>query len=194
MQYQYMDVSYDSSVLRDNTQSYIYGGINWKYSDKIAINLKAGYQKRDYKNNATDATIKAITDSNNGGLALELALQYQIREKTKVSLTLNHKIDESDSYTAFSKEIFGSVFHYQQQFTERIHGICDFSYEHADYNQSLDSFDRTDDRYIFKPAVQYVFRDWLMVELAYQFDTRNSAVNIYNYDTNTIFLSFNTAL
>lgn len=194
MQYQYMDVSYNNSLLRDNTQNYLYGGINWKYSNKIAINLKAGYQKREYKNEAADKTIKAITDSNNGGLALELLLQYQIREKTKVSLTLNHKIDESDSYAAFSKEIFGSTFRYQQQFTERIKGICDFSYEHADYNQSLDSFNRTDNRYIFKPAVQYVFRDWLMIELAYQYDTRDSAENIYNYDTNTVFLSFNTTL
>jgi hypothetical protein len=193
MQYQYMDVSYDNSVLRDNTQNYIYGGINWKYSNKIAVNLKAGYQQRDFKNDAVNES-QAITDSNNGGLALELLLQYQIREKTKVSLTLNHKIDESDSYAAFSKEILGSTFRYQQQFTERINGICDFAYEHAGYNQTLAYYDRTDDRYIFKPAVQYVFRDWLMIELAYQYDTRDSAENIYNYDTNTVTLSFNTAL
>jgi len=194
MQYQYMDVSYDNSALRDNTQNYIYGGINWKYSNKIAVNLKAGYQKRDFKNDAADESINAITDSNNSGLALELLLQYQIREKTKVSLTLNHKIDESDSFTALSKEVSGSTFRYQQQFTERISGICDFAYEHADYNQTLTSYDRTDDRYIFKPAIQYVFRDWLMLELAYQFDTRDSADNIYDYDTNTVSLSFNTAL
>ncbi len=194
MQYQYMDVSYDNSALRDNTQNYIYGGINWKYSNKIAVNLKAGYQKRDFKNDAADESINAITDSNNSGLALELLLQYQIREKTKVSLTLNHKIDESDSFTALSKEILGSTLRYQQQFTERISGICDFAYEHAAYNQTLAYYDRTDDRYIVKPTVQYVFRDWLMVELAYQFDTRDSADNIYDYDTNTVTLSFNTAL
>lgn len=193
LQYQYMDVSYDNSVLRDNTQNYIYGGINWKYSTKIAVNLKAGYQNRDFKNDAADES-QAITDPNNGGLALELLLQYQIREKTKVSLTLNHKIDESDSYAAFSKEIFGSTIRYQQKLTERINGICDFAYEHADYNQTLAYYDRTDDRYVFKPAVQYIFRDWLMIEMAYQYDTRDSAENIYNYDTNTVTLSFNTAL
>jgi len=194
MQYQNMDVSYDNSALRDNTQNYIYGGINWKYSEKTAVNLKAGYQKRDFKNDAADESINAIKDSNNSGLALELLLQYQIREKTKVSLTLNHKIDESDSFTALSKKVSGSTFRYQQQFTERIKGFCDFAYEHAEYNQTLASYDRTDDRYIFKPAVQYVFRDWLMLELAYQFDTRDSADNIYDYDTNTVSLSFNTAL
>lgn len=194
MQYQYMDVSYDNSVLRDNTQDYIYGGINWKYSTKIAVNFKAGYQQRDFKNDAVDESSTAITDSNNGGLALELLLQYQIREKTKVALTLNHKIDESDSFAAFSKEIFGSTIRYQQKLTERINGICDFAYEHADYNQTLAYYDRTDDRYIVKPVVQYIFRDWLMVELAYQFDTRDSADNIYDYDTNTVTLSFNTAL
>jgi hypothetical protein len=193
MQYQYMDVSYDNSEMRDNTQNYIYGGINWKSSVKTSVNFKAGYQQRDYKNDAVDETIKAITNSNNGGLALELALQYQIREKTKVLLTLNHKIDESDSYSAFSKEIFGGVFHYEQQFTERIIGLCDFSYEHADYNQVFD-YDRKDDRYVFRPAIQYVFRDWLMAELAYKFDTRSSSDDTYNYDTNIISLSLNTAL
>jgi polysaccharide biosynthesis protein VpsM len=193
MQYQYMDITYDSSTLRDNTQNYFYGGINWRSSLKTSVDFKAGYQKRDFKNDAVDEATKALSDSGSSGLALELALQYQIKEKTKLSLAVNRKIDESDSYTSYSKEVIGSVLRYQQQFSEKINGTLDLTYEHADYVQLLDN-DRKDNRYVFRPAVQYIMRDWLMFELAYQFDTRNSSENIYDYNSNTILLSINTAL
>lgn len=193
LQYQYTDVRYDSAELRDNTQDYIYGGINWKYSDKTSLNFKAGYEKRRYQNDQTDEDIQTIANSDDGGLALELALHSQIREKIKLSLILNHKIEESDSFTALSQKVFGGIFRYEQKFTERLLGICDFSYENADYTQIIEQ-SRNDDRYGFRPALQYVFRDWMMVELAYQYDTRNSTYNFFDYKTNTVLLSLNTAL
>jgi hypothetical protein len=192
LQYQYVDVNYDNSTIRDNTQNFIYGGINWKSTEKTSLNFKAGTQSRDLKDNSVDQITDE--DSDNRGLALELDLQYQVREKTKVALLVHRKIDESDSYTAESTEILGGVFRYQQQFSERINGTCDFSYEHADYNQFINYDDRKDDLYGFRPAVQYAFRDWLMFELAYKFESRNSSEDIYNYDTNTIFLSANAAI
>ncbi len=193
LQYQYTDVNYDSAELRDNTQDYYYGGIKWKYSDKTSLNFKAGYEKRKYRNDQTVEDIQTIANSDDGGLALELALQSQIREKIKVSLALNHKIEESDSYTALSQKVFGGTFRYEQKFSDRLLGICDLSYENADYTQIIEQ-NRNDDRYVFRPALQYVFRDWMMVELAYQYDTRNSTDNYFDYKTNSILLSLNTAL
>jgi polysaccharide biosynthesis protein VpsM len=192
LQYQYVDVSYDSSGIRDNTQNFIYGGIDWKSTEKTSLNFKVGTQNRDLKDDTIDETTDG--DSDKSGLALELALQYQIREKTKVALSVHRKIDESDSQTAESTDIVGGVLRYEQQFSERINGTCDFSYEHADYNQFINYGARKDDLYGFRPAVQYAFRDWLMFELAYKFESRDSSEDIYNYDTNTIFLSANAAL
>jgi len=193
LQYQHMDISYDSSSARDNTQDFIYGGIDWKSTDKTTLNFKLGYQDRQFKDEEIDNILNSTSDSDNGALALELALQYQIREKSKLTFMLNRKIDESDSYLALSKEILGGNIRYEQQFTEKLQGLCDFSYENADYNQVLD-YDREDDRFIFRPALQYIFREWLMVELAYQFDTRDSSDELYDYHTNSIALSLNLAL
>jgi hypothetical protein len=192
LQYQYVDVNYDSSAFRDNTQNFIYGGIDWKSTEKTTVNFKVGTQNRDVKDDTNDGTVDG--DSDNSGLALELALQYQIREKTKVALSVHRKVDESDSQTAESTDILGGVLRYQQQFSERIKGTCDFSYEQDDYNQFNNYGSRKDDQYGFRPAVQYAFRDWLMFELAYKFESRNSSEDIYNYDTNTIFLSANAAI
>lgn len=193
LQYQYIDVSYDTASLRDNSQDFIFAGINWKSSEKTTLTFKAGYQDRSFKNDIIDATGQSLTDSSNSGLALEMDLQYQIREKSKLTFTVNRKIDESDSYTAFSKEVLGATLRYQQKFTDKIEGFCDLSYERDDYNQVIGS-DRKDDRYVFRPSLRYTFRDWLMLELAYQYDTRSSSETLYDYDTNTISLSFNTAL
>lgn len=193
LQYQLVDVSYDTSSLRDNTQDFIYGGINWKSTEKTTLAFKAGYQDRDFTNDATQNTVSSLPNYSDGNLALELALQYQIREKTKVSLSLNRKIDESDSYSALGKEIFGAALLYEQEFTEKIHGTCDLKYENADYYQVTNG-SRDDDRYVFKPAIQYIFRDWLMLELAYRLDMRNSSDTLYDYDTNIFSISLNTAL
>jgi len=71
--------------------------------------------------------------------------------------------------------------------------MIDATYENADYNQVIGD-KRDDDRYIIRPALQYVFSDWLMAELAYSWEQRKSTDEIYEYDTNTVSFSLNSAL
>jgi len=71
--------------------------------------------------------------------------------------------------------------------------MIDATYENADYNQVIGD-KRDDDRYIIRPALQYVSSDWLMAELAYSWEQRKSTDEIYEYDTNTVSFSLNSAL
>ena len=107
--------------------------------------------------------------------------------------TLSHKLDESDTTSALNKRVSKGIFQYRQKFTERLLGRLMLSYETDDYLEGLE-VDRDDNRFIVRPAIQYVFRDWLMAELAYTYDTRNSTINTFDYKTNTIFFSLNSAL
>lgn len=192
LQYQYVDVSYDTATLKDNEQNYFYGGVNWVSSAKTSFNLKAGYQDREYKNSTVNDAVEASDNIDNDAFALELAFQYKLTDKTGLTLAGSHKLEESDSFDALDKAVWAGDLRYEQEFTERLQGIIDFRYENADYGKV--SGDRNDDRYVFRPALQYVFKDWLMAELAYEFDTRNSSDDFYNYDTNTISFSLNSAL
>lgn len=186
LQYQFIDVSYDSNTAWDNTQDLYYAGINWASTKKTSLRMKAGYQN---KNNQED-NIQTESQDNNG-FAFELALKYQITEKTEINLALNNKIDESDSTTALNKDVSAGTIRYKQEFSEKITGVCDLSIENANYNQ-IQGPERDEDRYVFRPALQYAFKDWLMAELAYQYDTRNSTDALFDYASNTIFVSINS--
>jgi polysaccharide biosynthesis protein VpsM len=189
LEYQFVDVGYDSSLYRDNTQDFYYAGIDWASSAKTSVRLKTGYQVKNYETDSLQGT----DISSNDGLALELALKYQITFKTEVSLALSHKIEESDSWDSLDKEVSAGTLHYQQQFTDKLLGVCDLSIESADYDSPFQTGTRDDDRYVFRPALQYVFKEWLMAELAYQYDTRSSTEELYEYDSNTVSFSLNSA-
>jgi len=193
LEYRYIDVSYDTDTVKDNDQDFIYGGVKWIASTKTAVRFKAGYQQREYKDKIANTISENSDNSNNDGLAFELDVQYKITEKTGLSLGVHHEIDETDSVGALDKRILGGTLRYNQEFAEDFIGMIDATYENADYNQVIGD-KRDDDRYIIRPALQYVFSDWLMAELAYSWEQRKSTDEIYEYDTNTVSFSLNSAL
>jgi polysaccharide biosynthesis protein VpsM len=192
LQYQFIDVSYDTAELKDNEQNYLYGGINWVSSAKTSFHFKAGYQDREFKNSSVNDAAEASNNIDNDTFALELAFQYKVTDKTGLTLAASHKLEESDSFNALDKEVIAAILRYEQEFTERFLGIIDLRYENADYG--LIAGERDDHRYVARPALQYVFKDWLMAELAYQYDTRHSSDDFFDYDTNTVSFSLNSAL
>lgn len=192
LQYQYIDVSYDTAELKDNEQDYFYGGINWVSSEKASLHFKAGYQQRTYRDSVIDALVEASDAVKNDGFALELTFQYKVTDKTGITLGASNKIEESDSYDALNKDVITGTFRYEQEFTQRFTGILDLRYENADYGMREGS--RDEDRYVARPALQYVLKDWLMAEIAYMYDTRDSSDDYFDYSSNTISFSLNSAL
>jgi polysaccharide biosynthesis protein VpsM len=193
LQYQYIDLDYDSANLQDNEQNYFYGGFNWESSAKTSLRFKAGYQEREYKNSIVDKIANHANDFSNDTFSFELSWLYQISQKTGFTVAANHKIEETDSSVELNKKVLAGLVQYHQQLTEKLYGTLALSYENADYSQFLGP-KRDDDRYMIRPALQYVFRDWLEAELSYKYDSRSSSVEIFDYDTNTIYLGLKTAL
>ncbi len=190
LEYRLVDVSYDveRGELRDNTNNFVYGGINWDTTEKTSLRLKAGYQKKNYDNDRVDNF-----NGNPDGFAFEGELDYQFTVKTKVALKLSHKIDETDSSVALNKKVLAASLFYSQQFSERWKGICYIGFENADYDQII-ATERDEDRFIFSPGIEYFFRDWLMGQLKYTYDTRDSTDDFFDYNTNRVMLSLNFAL
>lgn len=190
VEYRFVDVSYDQNTaeLKDNTNNFIYAGVNWDTTEKTSLRLKVGYQDKNYSDDTVDNA-----NGNPDGFALEGELKYQFTVKTNMALRLSHKIDETDSSVALNKKVFAASFFYNQQFAERWKGVCYIGFENADYDQII-PVERNEDRFVFSPAIEYFFRDWLMGELKYTYDTRNSTDDFFDYSTNRIMLSLNFAL
>ena len=185
IQYSLMDVSYDTS-LRDNQQEYVYGGIEWDTTEKLSLLFKAGYQQKEYDRSITG-------ESDYDGFAFDLQSTYRFRERAELVLNLYRKNEETDSAVALDKEVLGGNLGYVQQYTDKITGKFDIRYEDAKYRQLIVQ-DRDETLFFARPALQYLFREWLMAEVAYSYETRGSSDDFFDYDTNTFFISINFAL
>lgn len=186
VEYKYTDVAYDTDIANDNNQNFYYGGITWDTTDKLALLFKAGLQQKKFEEESD-----GYADSDN--LVLDLQILYRFTEKTEANLTVYNLNEESDSSLASEKEVFGTRFNYTQRVTEKITGKFGLFYENADYNQLIDE-DRQDDTFEFTPAIQYLFKDYLMGEVAYSYKMNDSSDDLFDYNTNTVFCSLNFSL
>lgn len=191
IQYNHAFLSYESDTTNDSQNLFLYGGLNWQGSAKTSLMAKAGYQQKNYDN---------ISDGDTGSFTTEIQFSYLVTDKTKIAFNLYKALEETDSLANRGKDTIAFKFRYDQNFTYRIKGHIELWYEQNDY----DGFDRTEDnlyvddrndnRYMVRPAIQYIICDWLMGELAYTFEDRNSNEDLYDFTTQTVILSLNAAL
>lgn len=184
-----VDVQYDTATENDNTQNFVYGGIKWDTTEKISLMAKAGWQNKQFDNNDDAAGVRGDYD----GLAVDVQASYKFTEKTSFTVDLYRTNEETDSVQASDKTVLGSTLGYKQKFSEKIAGSLAVNFEDADYTQ-LVTQDRDDTTFSVQPAAQYLFREWLMGEVSYQFENRDSTDNLFDYQTNTVFANIKFAL
>ncbi len=189
LEYKFVDVAYDVDTANDNTQDFIYGGITWYTTEKLALMAKVGFQEKTYEE--SEAGLGERTDTD--GFALDVQAQYQFTEKTKLVLGIFKNNEESDSTLASDQDVFGVLVNYSQDVSEKIRILLDAGFEQADYAQLIE-LDRKDDTFYIRPSVHYLFREWLKGEIAYEFSKRDSTDEIFDYDTNTFILNLSLAL
>ena len=187
LNYEFADVAYEDLFnQKDNNQHFIYVGWDWDSTEKTALLVKLGYQKKEFADNSV------FTDDPSE-FVFELQLEHDFTQKTKLLSIISRKIEETDSFIASQKTVLGLWLNLIHEFTDRLTGLVDFRFENADYDQIV-AQERDDDRYFIRPAVQYVFNDWFMGEVAYSYEKRDSTADLWDYDTNTFYLLLNFAL
>lgn len=184
----YVDVQYDMATENDNTQNFIFGGIKWDTTEKVSLMAKAGRQSKEFENG--DA---ASGRGDYGGLAVDLQATYRFTEKTGMTFDLYRTNDETDSVEASDKTVLGTSLGYHQKFTQKISGSLAFGFEDAKYSQ-LVAQNRDDTTFTVQPAAQYLFREWLMGEISYQFEKRDSSDDLFDYETNTVMANVKFAM
>ena len=189
LEYKFVDVAYDERTQIDNTSNFWYGGIKWDTTEKLALLFKLGYQDKKFDD-------VSMGQEDFDGMVYDLQFIYRYSEKTIFEFDLYRTNEETDNFLASDKTVIGADLQYRQKFSERWSGSIGLIYENAQYSDMLvaDLDDRDDDTIFFRPAVQYLFREWLMFELAYEYETRDSTDDLFDYDTNTIMFNVNFAL
>lgn len=188
VEYDFADIRYDTDTRNNSSNNFYYGGLTWKGTAKTSLMAKGGYQVKEYDNNENNL------NKSNDTFVMEMDFIYLLTDKTKITAGLYKALEETDSVLSNGKDTLVAKVRYNQNFSQRIQGIIEFWYEISDYEnfnrtESSDIFEnRRDDRYLVRPAVQYIIRDWLMAELAYSFENRVSTESLFNYTTNTLSL------
>lgn len=190
-EYSHALVSYEEQEVNDSSNTFIYTGLNWKGSSRISLSAKGGYQIKEFSNSG---------ETDTGIFSMEAAFDYLISEKTNISFRTYKALEETNTLGERGMDTLVAKLRYEQQFSYRLRGVCELHYElndHAVFSESRQpgaGEPRKDTTYAVKPAIDYLFRDWLTVELAYAYETRDSSDNSYNYSTQTVMLSLNFAL
>lgn len=184
-------IAYDTDTAQDSENSFYYGGIHWQGSAKTSLMAKGGYQLKQYD-------IEESEESDT--FALETRLNYLITDKSKIGFSLYRALEETDSLLNRGRETMAARLRYDQRFTYRVQGGVELGYEQNDY----EGFERTgvnfpgeearqDTRFLVRPAIHYFFRDWLVAELSYAFEDRDSTDDFYDFTAQTFFLSVHVA-
>ena len=191
LEYDHALLGYATDTENDSQNTFYYGGVSWQGSEKTSLMVKAGYQLKEYD---------AAESDDAGTFAMEAQLNYLITDKSKIGLNLSKALEETDSLLNRGKDTLAGRLRYEQRITSRIQGYVELWYELNDY----EGFDRAgidylpvearqDKRYLVRPGLQYFFKDWLVGELSYAFEDRNSNDAFYDFTSQSVFLSLNTA-
>jgi polysaccharide biosynthesis protein VpsM len=183
-----IDVHYDNAgSVNDNSQNFIFGGIKWDTTEKISILAKAGLQTRNFDDSGPGR-------KDYSGLAFDMQTQYRPTIKTKLTLDIYRMDEETDYVLASGKLVTGARFGYAQYYTNKISGSLDLLYEYADYAELPSQPNNDQNRIFLRPAVQYHFRDWLIGEVAFEYDNRDSTYSPYSYQSDTLLFNLKFAL
>lgn len=176
--------SFDTATENDADQYNLYAGMEWQPTGKTTLRTRLGYVDR-----SLDAGL--VDDANE--FAGDLRILYSITEKTSLSLLAasNIEVPDNDNYS-FMRNNFIRL-GYRQNMTAKITARLDAHFSKRDYQGGAQN-DRDDDFFRITPSVQYDFKDWLRADLSYIYETRDSTVDINDYNSNIVFLRFTLSL
>lgn len=190
LEYDHVVIDYETEDIYNGDSSFYVFGMTWKGSEKTSLSAKGGYQTKQYSSG--DA-------SDLGTFTSQIVFNYAITDKTKIAFYLYKALEESNSQVNSGMDTIATNLHYEQRFNYRVLARVDFNYEKNEYeaftsdaiNDSIEQ--RSDTRFLVRPAIEYTLRDWLMFDLSYIFENRNSNLNNFDYTTQRVTFSVNMA-
>ena len=163
-------------------------GLTWEISERSKGTVKTGYLKKNFSD-------KSLKD--HGSWIYSVDVSHDFSSKTSVKLLGERTIREASlSGTSYLQTTYGRVEFFQRVY-DKFAASLNGSYGVDKFSNAVPGISplvRRDVNVAGGAAVKYMMRDWLDFSVGYTHRTRNSNIDVNDYDVNEYMLQINAAL
>lgn len=189
LDYEYIAVDYDNDNSRDNHENRVFGGLQWRATEKSLGRLRLGYGKKKFEGSEED---------DRDFLAIEAQMNHRFTRKTSAFLSLVRRAGETDVRGARDVLTNRVRLGYTQLLTAKLTGRIVASYNRNDYDGAITLDGQTDERedenYQAEIALGFSPNRWLNFSTGYVYNERDSNFNTWDYEDHTVYLKVTAAL
>jgi uncharacterized protein (PEP-CTERM system associated) len=157
-------------------------GLTWDPGAKLSGELNVGYQWRKYDHQFTDAFRTAQREDKNTWIAAT-SINFMPTEGTLIIMNINRAVRSTASDTNEQFVDTGIGLTLQQKLLLKLTLKAGVTYSRNEYNVPVGS-ERTDNNYLANVGLDYNIQDWLTVGVAYNYNRKDSNVDIQEYADN----------
>lgn len=179
IQYQGVKFNYNDDFL-NNTEEYLYGGIEWDVTAKSKGTVKAGYESKHFDNPFLGKHKSFVWRAD---------INHNFNPKHSVMLTAFREPIETNMVGSSFYMTTGFLLQYYYRITGKTTARGDLSYGQDKYYGALGGNPRLDDTWSAAIWLFYQVKRWLRVELGYMYTNRTSNIDAYTYNSNQIWLT-----
>ncbi len=173
-QFKRTKINYDTATL-DNSETRLMLGAEWKATGKTSARALVGYLSKDFVEPQHPAF---------NGLAVEVGASWSPKSYSMFDLTLARETDETNGNGSFVVRNTVDV-GWTHFWKDRFSTTANVGTSSEDYRGSL----RDDTVNYYGLSAKYQFRDWLMSGLGYKHINRDSSLDAFSYNDNSLLFS-----
>ncbi len=177
-EYMFSDIVYQTNGLSNSIGHQIGLGINGQVAPKVTGTAKATYAMRDYSHDVQGA------ENHPDLFGYYAALTWQATSRNTIKLSGERKMEETiygvNRYFADTIVALTAA----HKFNKRLSASVLLGWEAMDYAREEAGNKRHDTLYTVRPQIDYLFKEWLMAGVWYQYRTRTSNSDWAEYDNN----------
>ena len=179
-EYMFSDIVYQENGNNNSIGHQVGLGVNGQIAPKVTGTAKVTYAMRDYSHDLAGA-------SNHPDLfGYYAALTYKPTQRDTFTLSGERKMEETlyDANRYFADTLV--ALNARHKFNNKLSASLTLGWEDMSYSRraTWESKRRSDSLYTIRPQVDYMFRDWLMAGVWYQYRTRTSDAKWAEYENN----------
>lgn len=177
-EYTFSDIVYQKNTVNNSVGHQVGVGINGQVAPKVTGTAKATYAMRDYSHDKEGA-------SNHPDLfGYYAALTWKATSRDTVKLSGERKMEETfygaNRYFADTLIALTGT----HKFNKKLSASLLLGWEDMTYSREVAGTKRHDTLYTVRPQIDYLFKEWLMAGVWYQYRTRTSNTDWAEYDNN----------
>lgn len=177
-EYMYSDIAYETNKDNNSTGNTVGLGVEGDITATVNGIAKVTYAMRDYENDVPGV------NNYNDLFGYYVALQWQPTDRNTIRLSGERSMQESMyGSNRYYADTLVSLYASQKIFDKWTASLT-LGWENMAYDRYVGNTKRNDDLYTIRPALDYQFKDWLSAGVWYQFRTRQSNTNPFDYNRN----------